>query len=158
MSLRRLSLALPAVFLGACLSGDSSGPEGGPVIPLEQQVWASSLNINLSAMTKLGSGVYYLDTTAGTGAVLTGTPTIRFYYSGYLANGTRFDTNVGQSAPASYPLTQLISGWNSGLQGMKVGGKRRLVIPSALGYGPTGSGPIPPNANLVFDVDLAGIG
>ena len=158
MPLPRPSLALAALALAGCSSIEVSAPLDTTPVPVEQQQWASSLGINLAGMTKLSSGVYYLDTTVGTGAAVTGTPVIRFYYTGYLANGTRFDTNVGQGSPAVYGLSQLIPGWNSGLQGMKVGGKRRLVIPSALGYGSSGAGSIPPNANLVFDVELVGLG
>ncbi len=78
------------------------------------------------------------------------------FYSGWLANGTMFDTNVG-GAVLTYQLSGLIPGWQSGLLGLKVGGKRRLVIPSSLAYGASGSGPIPPYANLVFDVELTGL-
>ncbi|MGQ0650166.1 MAG: FKBP-type peptidyl-prolyl cis-trans isomerase [Gemmatimonadaceae bacterium] len=157
MTKRRLIAV--AALVAACSPNDSSGPPATTVIPLEQQQWASSLNINLAAMTKVASGVYFLDTVVGTGGVVTGSPRIRFYYTGYLANGSRFDTNVGASSPANFLLSELIPGWQSGLQGMKVGGKRRLLIPSALGYGPAGSGnTIPPNANLVFDLELVGLG
>ena len=155
MHLRVFALLALAAPVGR--PNDSTSSDVPDPIAIDAQTWASSLGINLASFTRLGSGVYYLDTQVGTGATLTGTPTIRFFYTGYLANGTRFDTNVGAASPAQYSLAELIPGWNSGLQGMKVGGKRRLLIPSALGYGPTGSGPIPPNANLVFDVELFGI-
>jgi FKBP-type peptidyl-prolyl cis-trans isomerase len=154
MTFSRILLA--TVLLAACSPNDSSAPVQ-PETSLETQVWASSLNINLSAMTKLASGVYIADQVVGTGATLTGSPTIRAYYTGWLANGTRFDGNVGNANPLVYPLSSLIPGWQSGLQGMKVGGKRRLVIPSSLGYGTVGQGPIPPNANLVFDMELVGL-
>jgi FKBP-type peptidyl-prolyl cis-trans isomerase len=82
---------------------------------------------------------------------------VRFYYTGYLASGVVFDSNVGEPQPLEYGLGELIAGFNSGLQGMQVGGRRRLVIPSALAYGPASQGVIPPNANLVFDVHLVGV-
>lgn len=147
---------LAAVLLAACSPNDSSAPVQ-PETSLETQVWASSLNINLSAMTKLASGVYILDQVVGTGTTLTGSPTVRVYYNGFLANGTKFDGNVGNASPLSFSLGGLIPGWQVGMQGMKVGGKRRLVIPSVLGYGTVANGPIPANSNLVFDIELVGI-
>ncbi len=149
--------ALLALAATACLPNDSTDVDVPDPVALESQVWASGLGISLGSFTRLGSGVYYVDTQVGTGATLTGSPTIRFFYTGYLANGTRFDTNVGAASPAQYGLGDLIPGWTSGLQGMRVGGKRRLLIPSALGYGPSGQGSIPPNANLVFDIELVTI-
>lgn len=154
MSLARSVLA--ALCLAACSPNDSSAPVQ-PVTSLESQVWASSLNINLAAMTRLPSGVYILDSVVGGGAALAGTPQVRVYYNGFLANGSRFDGNVGTGTPASFPLGGLIPGWKVGMQGMKVGGKRRLVIPSSQGYGTVANGPIPANSNLVFDIELVGI-
>lgn len=157
MTLSR-SLALLAVTLAGCFPNNSTDVDVPDPIALEQQTWASSLGINLAGMTRLSSGVYYADTQAGTGTTLSGLPTVRVYYSGYLANGTRFDSNVGAANPLSFRLSDLIQGWQVGMQGMKVGGKRRLVIPAALGYGSNGSPPvIPGNANLVFDIELVGI-
>jgi FKBP-type peptidyl-prolyl cis-trans isomerase len=142
-------------FANACsLESDDDTP---PVIPLELQQWGSSLNIDLASMTKLESGVYFKDTVVGTGATVTGSPTVRFFYTGYLASGLVFDTNVGAALPLMYPLGELIPGFSTGLQGMQVGGKRRLIIPSALGYGAGSQGVIPPNANLVFDIELVGV-
>lgn len=149
-------LLLAAFVLAACSPNDSNAPVQ-PETTLETQVWSSSLNINLSAMTKLPSGVYILDQVVGAGATLTGSPTVRVYYTGWLANGTRFDGNVGNASPLSFSLGGLIPGWQLGMQGMKVGGKRKLVIPSSLGYGTVANGPIPANANLVFDIELVGI-
>ncbi len=143
-----------AILSSACsLDVDDDIP---PVIPLEEQEWGSSLNIDLASMTKLSSGVYIKDIVVGTGATVTGNPTIRFFYTGFLASGFQFESNVG-GAELQYALGELIVGFNSGLQGMKVGGKRRLVIPSALAYGQGSQGNIPPNANLVFDIELVGI-
>ena len=94
----------------------------------------------------------------GTGAEAIAGRTVRVTYSGFLVNGSRFDSNVGGSA-FSFTLGagMVISGWDQGVLGMKVGGKRKLVIGSALGYSNQGQGPIPANATLVFDVELLGV-
>ncbi len=147
-----------SLAFAACLPNDSTEPLPQAETALVDQTWASSLGINLSAMTLLPSGVYFQDTVVGAGATLTGTPTIRVYYIGYFANGRRFDGNIGAASPQLFLLGQLIEGWKVGLQGMKIGGKRRLVIPSRLAYGPAGQGSsIPPNSNLVFDIELVSI-
>ncbi len=154
---RRLALVVAVVAAGACNSDPVGVP---PVIPLESETWASKLGITLSQFTKLSTGVYYLDTVEGTGTALSGTPTVEIYYAGYLANGTKFDevANTSGSQAICFPLSGLIDGWIVGLQGMKIDGKRRLLIPPSLGYGAVANGPIPANSNLVFDVELVGIG
>ncbi len=82
--------------------------------------------------------------------------TVTIHYTGALASdGTVFDSSVARGEPATFPLGNLIQGWQEGIPGMKVGGKRRLFIPAAQGYGAQGSGAsIPPNADLVFDIEL----
>ncbi|TAJ02287.1 MAG: FKBP-type peptidyl-prolyl cis-trans isomerase [Planctomycetota bacterium] len=81
---------------------------------------------------------------------------VSVHYSGWLLDGTKFDSSVDRGAPAKFPLRGVISGWTEGVGTMKVGGKRKFVIPARLGYGanPRPGGPIPPNAVLVFDVEL----
>lgn len=148
--MRFLRLALLPVLAACSLD---SGVDIADPVSLEEQQWGSSLQIDLTAMTKLASGVYIQDKTVGTGDAVSGSPTIRFFYTVFLASGAQVESNVGGTA-AEYALASLIPGWNSGLQGMKVGGKRRLLVPSSLAYGSEGAGAIPPNANLVFDVDL----
>ena len=105
-------------------------------------------------MTKLASGVYIKDLIVGNGSTPVGpSSNISVLYTGYLASGVVFTSNVGGS-PQAFLLSGLIAGWKSGLPGVVAGGKRRLVIPSALAYGPSGYGPIPPYANLVFDIEV----
>lgn len=106
------------------------------------------------------------DVTLGTGATAVAGNTVSVNYTGWLYNatatdfhGTQFDTSIGK-APFSFKLGagQVIAGWDQGVAGMKVGGKRTLVIPSAMAYGATGAGGvIPPNAVLVFNVDLLSV-
>lgn len=132
-----------------------SGQVGTPSDPATD-TFAAALGVNLSAMTKKGDVLYYQDLVVGTGAEAVNGRTLGVIYTGWLANGSKFDSNVG-GANFNFVLGSgyVISGWDQGIVGMKVGGKRRLVIGSALGYKATGSGTaIPPNATLVFDVEL----
>lgn len=154
---RRFARRAATLVLAATVLSCSDNSPDAKEVPLESQTFAAALGIDLASMTKLSSGVYIKDLQAGSGtAAVVSSSTVLAYYTGWLANGTVFDTNVGGTV-LTYPLSGLIPGWQSGLLGLKVGGKRRLVIPSALAYGAGGSGPIPPYANLVFDVELTGI-
>lgn len=150
--LPRLASATLALWLIAC--GNDSAQNTVPSNPATD-TFASSLGVNIATMTKKNDNLYYADVIVGTGAEATVSRVISVVYSGYLANGTKFDSNVGGTLLA-FTLGQgrVIDGWDLGLVGMKVGGKRRLVIGSTLGYGTTGNGSIPPNATLVFDVEL----
>ncbi len=99
------------------------------------------------------------DEAVGTGAEANTGSVVTVHYTGKLQDGTVFDTSVGRS-PITFTLGagQVIQGWEQGLQGMKAGGKRLLIIPAALGYGANGYGPIPPNAPLIFEVELVSVG
>lgn len=106
--------------------------------------------------------VQKVDTVVGKGKQAAAGNTVTVHYTGWLyapkspqGRGARFDSSAG-SAPFTFPLGAgaVIPGWDQGVAGMKVGGKRTLIIPSTLGYGARGAGPIPPNANLIFDVEL----
>ena len=106
------------------------------------------------------SGLQYVDQVRGTGAPAVPGKTATVHYTGWLENGNKFDSSVDRGQPFSFPLGtgRVIKGWDEGVQGMKVGGKRRLTIPSSLGYGAGGAGGvIPPHATLIFDVELLGI-
>ncbi len=102
-------------------------------------------------------GLKYWDTKVGTGATATAGHKVKVHYTGWLTNGKKFDSSVDRGQPFEFQLGagQVIKGWDEGVAGMKVGGKRRLEIPPALGYGSQGAGGvIPPNATLLFDVEL----
>jgi len=121
--------------------------------------FAPALGVDLPAMTKTPSGLAYQDKTVGTGATATAGKMVSVHYTGWLPDGTKFDSSRDRNEPFDFPLGagHVIAGWDEGVAGMKVGGRRLLVIPPALGYGAGGTGPIPPNATLVFDVELLGV-
>ncbi len=117
-----------------------------------------------SKMTKTSSGLQYEDVTAGTGASPRSGQTCVMHYTGWLwedgAKGKKFDSSVDRGKPFEFVIGQgqVIKGWDEGVSTMKVGGKRTLLIPPQLGYGARGAGGvIPPNATLLFDVELLGV-
>jgi peptidylprolyl isomerase len=107
------------------------------------------------------SGLGYIDEVVGNGASPRQGQTVVVHYTGWLTDGKKFDSSLDRGKPFEFVLGagQVIHGWDEGLASMKVGGKRKLFIPPELGYGASGTpgGPIPPNANLVFEVQLLGI-
>ena len=108
------------------------------------------------------SGLQYWDLKQGTGATASTGKTVSVHYTGWLAkDGKKFDSSVDRGQPFMFQLGagQVIKGWDEGVLGMKIGGKRQLRIPPELGYGARGAGNglIPPNATLIFDVELLGV-
>lgn len=103
------------------------------------------------------SGLKYIDVVVGKGASPVTGKQVKVHYTGTLENGAKFDSSVDRKEPFSFVIGvgQVIKGWDEGVMTMKAGGKRKLIIPSALGYGARGAGGvIPPNATLLFDVEL----
>jgi FKBP-type peptidyl-prolyl cis-trans isomerase len=113
---------------------------------------------------EMPNGLKYTDTKTGDGATATSGSKVSVHYTGWLYNGgakgAKFDSSVDRGQPFQFTLGahQVIAGWDEGVAGMKVGGKRTLTIPPELGYGARGAGGvIPPNATLMFDVELLGV-
>ena len=163
---RLAALALVAAPLLAACNRDrgadaadaaASGAASTPANPdPAQNTYAPALGVDLAKFTRLESGVFYQDVAVGTGAEAKYNTRVRVHYTGWLPNGKQFDSSRGGEP---YELVigarEVIRGWEEGLPGMKVGGRRKIVIPAVLGYGRDGSPPdIPPDAVLVFDLEL----
>jgi peptidylprolyl isomerase len=122
---------------------------------------AGSAATGAAAPQTNGSGLMIEEVKVGDGALATKGKTVSVHYTGTLTNGTKFDSSLDRGQPIQFLLGvgQVIKGWDQGIDGMKVGGKRKLTIPPELGYGARGTpgGPIPPNATLVFDVELVDV-
>jgi len=146
-ALRRLRagvLLSAALLLAACGDGITFPPD-----------FASSLNINLSAMTKTASGLYYQDVVVGTGATAKSGEKVTVKYTLWLPSGQLLDSGT---FPFTLGRGEAIAGFDEGVTGMAVGGKRKLVIHPDLAYGARGQGGVGPNQTLVFEVELQKIG
>jgi FKBP-type peptidyl-prolyl cis-trans isomerase len=136
-----------AVVLAIAVSAQPSTPSGGGPAPLPAMVqWHTT-----------PSGLKYVDTLLGNGPEPHDGQTVVVHFTGWLADGMQFDSTRDRQKPFGFQLGshQVIKGWDEGVRGMRAGGKRRLIVPPALGYGPKGLGPIvPPDATLTFDIEL----
>lgn len=130
------------------LASPASIPQNGSGLsdvlpPVDSPEWRTQAN-----------GLKIWDVTEGTGAVVEPGDTITIHYRGWLLDGTVFDSSETRGQPSTFPLNNLIEGWKQGIPGMKEGGTRRLFIPSELAYGSQGTGTIPPDSDLVFEIQL----
>jgi FKBP-type peptidyl-prolyl cis-trans isomerase len=156
--------ALAVLMAAGCGNGDADGGERPPAVDRSQpassevaQTYAPALNVDLARMTRSENGLYVEDLRAGEGPVAEAGQVVVVHYTGWLTDGTRFDSSRDGDNP--FPVRigtgEVIDGWDLGIPGMRVGGERRLVIPPSLGYGNAGAGGvIPPGATLIFDVEL----
>jgi len=138
------------------------------VVSVVAQTARKSATPNTNAPTKVTgdgvktpSGLIYWDIRVGNGEVAKEGSHVRVHYTGWLTNGKKFDSSVDAGRPFDFTIGngEVIKGWDEGVSGMRVGGKRQLRIPPELAYGAEGTpdGPIPPNATLIFDVQLLGV-
>ena len=109
--------------------------------------------------TTTASGLKYVDEVVGTGESPSLGKTVVVHYTGKLENGAKFDSSVDRKQPFEFKIGmgEVIKGWDEGVMTMKVGGKRKLIVPPNLGYGSQDKGVIPPNSTLIFDVELLGV-
>lgn len=158
MNRLRTPLLIAVLFTAAaCL-------EAAPFVPnIEDVSFAPQLGVDLAASTKTASGLYYRDISVGDGAMVRTAEsgdTVAVRYTGWLRSGVQFDSNVGAANPFTFVtgLRQVIDGFDEGARGMRVNGVRQLIIPPSLGYGAAGSGSIPGNSILVFNITLTRVG
>jgi FKBP-type peptidyl-prolyl cis-trans isomerase FkpA len=149
--MKSILLALVSILFVSCLS------DGGTSKPVDYTVQNEKEIVDYIAKNKLtaqksDTGLYYVVNEAGTGAQPTATSNVTVAYKGYFTNGNVFDQSTAQGI--SFGLNQVIKGWTEGIPHFKAGGNGILLIPSHLGYGSNGSGPIPGGSVLVFDVKL----
>ncbi len=152
-SMLLIALALLATFvLAQSTARKKAAPAARPNTTAPTKVTGDS--------TKTPTGLEYWDIKLGTGPTAEKGQSVKVNYTGWLTTGKKFDSSVDSRRPFSFTLGagEVIKGWDEGVAGMKVGGKRQLKIPSQLAYGEKGyPGVIPPNATLIFDVDLLGV-
>lgn len=144
-----------AAFLAVAAAGAASAQ----IPTIATAKFDPSLHVNLKACKKTPGGVYYQDLKIGTGALVTKGKSPSVKYDGRLVNGTQFDATRPGAPAITFTLgeNRVVAGWEEGLIGMKVGGKRQLIIPPAMGYGPNGMGRVPPNAIMVFTVEVTAV-
>jgi FKBP-type peptidyl-prolyl cis-trans isomerase len=155
-SIRPLA-AFAALVLTGCssTSGGKTTPPATPPAPAAATAANPQSALPQEVVTR--DGLKYVDLKVGDGAIAETGMRAMVHYTGWLTDGTTFDSSVERGQPFSFTLGQgqVIRGWDEGVKGMRVGGKRKLTIPPDMGYGSRGAaGVIPPNATLIFDVEL----
>lgn len=152
-------LLLSILALAGCGAEPAETGDAAVAGPPDAVTYAPDLSVDLATMERSSNGLYYRDVETGSGETATAGQRVTAHYTGWLPDGTEFDSSRG-GAPFQFQLGagEVIRGWDEGVQGMRVGGTRQLVIPSELAYGPTGAGGvIPPGATLVFEIELVDV-
>jgi FKBP-type peptidyl-prolyl cis-trans isomerase len=125
----------------------------------EAMDWLRNRGVAVDGGQETDSGLWCTDIHDGDGTSPGATDRVTVHYTGWLTNGEKFDSSHDHGGPASFRLNQVIAGWTEGVSSMRPGGKRVLVIPPELGYGRQGAPPdIPPDATLIFEVELLSVG
>jgi FKBP-type peptidyl-prolyl cis-trans isomerase len=153
----RIARILPlALTLAVSCGSDSTEPT---VTSIEETTFDPSLGIDLSTFTRNSNGLYFKELVVGTGAIAQDGQQVGVYYKGQRVSAAVFDQRQAPAAPFPFKIGsgQVIAGFDQGARGMRVGGKRMVIIPPELGYGSQGSGPIPPNSILIFTLDLVSV-
>ncbi len=163
---RRTGFALFLLTAGAGCGGSDTDTEAAEAAVSEtaglavSPDFAAELGVNLENMTRSASGLYKQDLAEGIGLSARPGHLVAIRYTGWIPNGEQFDSSEDDPEPYTFPLGagRAIEGWEEGIAGMRIGGKRRLVIPPQLGYGSRGvPGDVPPNATLVYEIELVDI-
>lgn len=151
--LMRSALVFSVAATAACLDTATPGSS------VEDTEFAAALGVDLAASTKTENGAYYRDLVPGTGTVAAAGRTLTVRYTGWLSNGTEFDSNLTKPDPLSFKLgaEEVIDGFDEALVGVKAGGTRQLIVPPSLGYGAYQYGPVPGNSVLVFKVEVLSV-
>jgi len=152
-----IGLTVPLV---ACGDGDEAGPAETPAATTPTPQVESGPPAVSGEPTLTESGLQFIDIEVGTGDSPQSGQTVEVHYTGWLTDGTKFDSSLDRGQPFSFVIGtgQVIAGWDEGVASMNVGGERRLIIPPELAYGESGyPGVIPANAQLIFDVELLAI-
>jgi FKBP-type peptidyl-prolyl cis-trans isomerase len=149
-------LSIPA----AAVLADEAATTAPAATPAAKTAAKAPAKPKANKVVTTASGLKYEVLKKGKGATATAGHMVTVHYTGWLTNGTKFDSSVDRGQPFQFNLGahQVIQGWDEGVAGMKIGEKRKLTIPSSLGYGAQGAGGvIPPNSTLIFDVELLGV-
>jgi FKBP-type peptidyl-prolyl cis-trans isomerase len=151
-------LTLLALLAGATAGTTSCDLNDFRRTPMQHAGFAKELHVDTTAMTETPTGLRYTDLKVGNGPAAAAGSSVAVQYTGWLTDGHMFDSSRGRPLEFRIGNHEVIDGWDEGLTGMRVGGKRKLVIPPSIGYGAEGSPPvIPANATLVFEVELVGV-
>lgn len=158
--MKRMAVALAATLMLAGCAGSkgpaaTGDPAAAPAPATDAAAAAPKPKIH-----KLPSGLVYEDLVVGNGTMADPGLTVSVHYTGWLTNGNKFDSSFDRGRPYTFVLGTgaVIAGWDQGIKGMRLGGKRKLTIPPDMGYGAAGNGErIPPNSTLVFEVELVGV-